>query len=214
MKKGMSLILVLLTLLCFTSYAFASDSPNLNGKPDAFDPGHSNGYFIWQDGKGLHLRATTPGPEHVFSGTISTDGTFEDVFGKSQGVDDGFHVNEDRDKITFTVTTAGGSDGIDLHVSDGSYVGFNLSMNGADVNPANIFIGRDGWHPGSHKFTLRHDGDPEKYRDDRTVIIVDGFYWWDFPGYWGPRWYEHGPGWYGHEPGYWGHGGYGHRNRW
>jgi hypothetical protein len=208
MKRGMSFIIVLLTMLCLTGYAFASDSSRLNGKPDAFDPGHSNGYFIWQDGKGLHLRATTAGPEHVFSGTISTDGTFEDVFGKSQGADDGFHVNGDRDKITFKFTTSGREDGIDLHVSAGSYVGFKLSMDGEDIDPASIFIGSDGWHPGSYKFTLRHDGDPEKYKDDRTVIIVDGFYWWDFPGYWGPGWY--GPR-YG---GYWGHGGYGHRNRW
>jgi hypothetical protein len=208
MKRAMVLIFTLL-MLCFTSYAFASDSPKMDGKPDAFNPGHSNGYFIWQDGKGLHLRTTTPGVEHVFSGTISTDGTFENVFGKSRGADDSFHVNGDHDKITFKFTSTGGSDGIDLHVSDGSYVGFKLSMDEEDVDPANIFIGHDGWHPGSYKFTLRHDGDSEKYRNDRTVIIVDGPYWWDYPGYWGPGWYGHGPG-----PGYWGHGWYGHRNRW
>lgn len=200
MKKGMVLILAFLTMFCFTSYAFASYSPRLDGKPDAFDPGHSNGYFIWQDEKGLHLRTTTPGTEHVFSGTIHTDGTFENVWGKSRGAEDDFHVNEDRNNITFKFTSAGGADCIDLHVAEGSYVRFNLSMDGEDVDPANIFIGNSGWHPGSYKFTLRHDGDPEKYSDDPTVIIVGGSYWWPFPVYW-----DHG---------YWGHGWYGHEHRW
>lgn len=195
MKKGMLFILVLLTIISFTSYAFASYAPRLDGRPDAFDPDHSKGYFIWQDEKGLHIRTTTPGTEHVFSGTIRTDGTFEDVWGKSLGTDDIFHVNEDRDKITFKFTASGGADGIDLHVYDGSYVDFNLSLDGEDADPANIFIGKDGWHPGSYKFTLRHDENPEKYRDDRTVIIIGDPYWWHFHGYWG-------------------HGGYGHWHHW
>lgn len=195
MKKGMILTLLFL-LLCFTNYAFASYSLSLDGRPDAFNPGHSNGYFIWQDKKGLHLRITTSGTKHVFSGTIHTDGTFEDAFEKSRGADDDFHINNDRDKITFKFTTSGEVDSIDLHVYDGSYVRFNLSMDGDDINPSNIFIGSNGWHPGSHKFTLFHDEDSVKYSTDPTVIIAGDFYWWHFPDYWGPP--DWGPGRHGH----------------
>ena len=191
MKKRLVLTFLLLTVFCFTNYAFAAYSPKLDGKPAAFDPGHSKGYFIWQDEKGLHLRTTTPGTKHVFSGTLRTDVTFEDTWGKSHGTDDNFQVNEDRDKITFNFTTCGEADGIDLQVYDGSYVSFNLSLDGEDIDPDRIFIGTDGWHPGSSKFTLRHDKDTAKYNDDCTVIIIGNPYWWHFHGYWGHGWHRH-----------------------
>lgn len=200
MKKVMVLVSVLLTVLCFTGYA-AAYSPKLDGKPDAFEPGRSTGYFIWQDREGLHLRATTDGSRHVFNGTIRTDGTFRDTFGKSKGGDDSFRVSGDRDKITFQFTNLGDTAGMDMYIQDGSYVTFNLSMDGDEVEPASIFIGADGWHPGDHKFTLRQETDRERYSHDRTVIIVGPTFWWHhgyygYWGYWGPGpWHHHGHHW-------------------
>ena len=214
MKRIMAPILVLLTILGFASYAFAASSSTLDGRPTAFNPGGSTGYFIWQDKEGFHLRTTTPGVKHVFSGTINTDGVFVDTFGKSAGIDDSFQVSGDRDKITFQFTNAGDTSGIDLHVKDGTYVTFNLSMDGDRIDLGNIFVGEDGWHPGSNKFTLRHDRDLAKY-DDRTVIIVGGPYWWSYPGYWGPGYNGYwGPGYNGYWGPGWGPGYYGHGHRW
>jgi hypothetical protein len=193
MKPKIVLSLTLLVMLVLAGSALAY-SPRLDGRPAAFEPGGQAGYFIWQDHEGLHLRTTAAGVRHVFSGTIRTDGAYEDTFGKATGVDDTVQVNENRDKITFQFTNSGDTSGIDLHVRGGTYVSFNLAMDGDDVSPAAIFIGAEGWHPGDHKFTLRQDPDPEKYRDDRTIIVIGGPYWWHAPRYWGPG----GPG--GHGP--------------
>lgn len=189
MNRKIGLVLILLTLFCVNSYAFASYSPKIEGKPIVFNPGNSLGYFMWQDKDGFHLRTTTLGTEHVFSGTIHTNGRFENVFGKTSGAADYSHVNEDWDKITFKFTNLGGESGIDLFLKGGTYVTFDLFMDDDHINPENIFIGSDGWHPGSFKFTLKHDGDNDK---DNTIFIIDKGFWWG----WGPPhgYWRHGPG--------------------
>lgn len=185
------MILALLIVLCFASYAFAAQLPRLDGKPAAFKPGNSQGYFIWQDKEGLHVRTTTSERNHVFSGTIRTDGLFEDVFGKN---DDYFYVSDKRNKITFQFTDVGGSSGIDLYLKDGTYVTFVLSVDGDESNTNDIFIGEDGWHPASYKFTIRRDEDVDQHSDERTVVIVGrpGIDWELGAGPWP---HLHWPGW-------------------
>ncbi|MBP2643501.1 MAG: hypothetical protein H6Q67_1388 [Firmicutes bacterium] len=190
-SKKVVLVIVLLVIICFTSYALASYSPRLSGKPEAYHPGSCLGYFIWQDNDGLHLRTASPETKHVFSGSVRTNGIFEDTFEKSPRDGDSFHVNEGRDKITFQFTNIGDTAGIDLHVTDGTYVTFNLSMDGDPIDPDLIFIGGDGWHPGTHKFTFRHDGDPQNYSDDQSIIIIGGPSWWWYD--WNPI-FDPGPG--------------------
>lgn len=188
------LLLALLTVFCFTGYA-AAYSPKLDGRPDGLEPGRNTGYFIWQDKNGLHVRTTTDGSRHVFSGTIRTDGEFRDTFGKSKGGDDAFRVSGDRDKITFRFTNLGDMAGIDVFIEGGTYVTFNLSMDGDEADPAAIFVGGDGWHPGDHKFTFRQEGDRERYSHDRTVIIIGPSFWWRHHGYyWDYHWGYWGPG--------------------
>lgn len=198
MKRVMVIVLVLLAMVGYSGYA-AAYSPKLDGRPDAYEPGRSTGYFIWQDKEGLHLRTTTDGSRHVFSGTVRTDGAFRETFGRSKGGDDSFKVSGDRDKVTFQFTLLGDTAGIDMFIEDGTYVTFNLSMDGDEVDPASVFIGGDGWHPGDHKFTFRQESERERYRHDRTVIIVGPSFWWyhghyGYWGYWGPyhhhRWHH------------------------
>lgn len=190
MKRWKLLFTTLLVMLCFTSYAFASNVARFDGKPTAFDPGKSVGYFLWQDKDGMHLRITSTENVHSFSGTIRTDGSFKNVFGKSQGGDDDyFHVNKNSDKLTFNFTTTADAGGIDFNISDGTYVNFKLSIDGEDINPEKIFIGKEGWHPISNEITIEYDEHHKKEKEDQTVIILDGGYLW-------PDW--HRPG---HRPG-------------
>ncbi|MBP2650149.1 MAG: hypothetical protein H6Q74_974 [Firmicutes bacterium] len=188
MKKGRIITFILLIIFCFTSYAFAAYSPRLDGKPEQLIDKNTTGYFLWQDRKGLHIRAIATGTPHVFSGSIKTDGDFVDIFSKAPGADDYSNVNNDNDKITFQLTALNQEAGIDLHVNGGTYVTFNLSIDGQDIDPNQIFIGGDSWHPASHKFTFsqrNHHGYPD---DDRTVIFVDPGFWWPF------LWLDPGPG--------------------
>jgi hypothetical protein len=189
MKRKIGLVLLLLTLFWVHSYAFASYSTNFEGKPKLFNPGNSLGYFMWQDKDGFHLRTTSSGMEHVFSGTIHTNGRFENIFGKTSETNDYSRVNEEWDKITFKFTNSGRESGIDLSLKGGTYITFDLFMDDNPMNPENIFIGSDGWHPGSFKFTLQHDGSKNR---DNTIFIINDDLWWG----WGPPhgYLGHGPG--------------------
>lgn len=178
MKSIMKLVLSVLMLICFSGSAFAAYSLKLDGQPDELVPGESLGYFMWQDKDGLHLRTTAPGTVHTFSGVIRTNGRFGDITGKLTGPDDYFRINQDRSEITFTITTEKGEPGLDLSLNGGTYVKFDLSIDGAPADPQAIYIGRQGWHPSSHSFTLSHAGNKETDSHDRTIIIVDGGFWW------------------------------------
>lgn len=186
MKRNFAILWAAVILFCFAGYANAA-SVNFEGRPSQLDAGKSSGYFIWQDKEGLHIRARAAEDQHTFSGEIRTDGAFEGVFGKMNGKDDYVKVDNDRDKIRFQFTTLTEETGIDLYVNRGTYVKFNLSLDGDPMNPGNIFIGSENWHPESYKFTIMHDEDKRTGNDDQTVIIIDGGFWW----HWGP---PHGPG--------------------
>lgn len=202
MKYVARMMVIAFVLICLSGYALAAQSPKLDGQPTMFNPGKSTGYFMWQDNEGLHLR-TTSETKHVFSGVIRTNGRFENVFGKMTETDDYARVNRNRNEISFTFTTAGGEAGVDLALNGGTYIKFDLAMDGEGADPVSIFIGRDGWHPGDYKFTLRNDGDKNSDNNDRTIIIVDGGFWWGWtfphhpyrhPGP-GPKPAEPGRGW-------------------
>jgi len=175
MKKKFSIFLVFIAIVCFPAIAFMSWGPSYEGEPDMLNPNHIIGAFVWHDTSGFHLRTTTTGDKHTFTGTIHTNGHF-------LGVDDRFFRDKDyyhyidQDTIEVQFTTEGRTVGIDLDVADGDYMAFEINMDGNKISPMEIFIGHSGWHPGDYKFTLDRQ---THYYDDRSVVIVH-------------------PGWYGH----------------
>lgn len=178
MKKWKLLVLTLLAGFYFTSNAFAAYSSNLDERPTAFESEESIGYFLWQDKDGLHLRITSTGLPHVFSGTIRTDGRFENILGKYLGNhDDYFDVSKSENKITYHFITAQQEKGIDLQLSYGSYMKFSLDFDGDPIDSEKIFIGKDGWHPARNEFTLQQDEDYSKYIDQGNIYIIGGGFW-------------------------------------
>jgi len=178
MKKTFAFLLVFLAVICVPATAFMAWGPSYDGEPDALNPHHISGAFVWHDSSGFHLRTTTTGDEHTFTGTIHTNGHF-------LGIDDRFFKNKDyyhykdQDTIEFQFTTDGRTVGIDFDVADGDFIAFEIYMDGNKISPLQIFVGHNGWHPGDYKFTL--DRQPNYY-EDRNVVIVH------------PGWYGHG-GW-------------------
>ena len=154
MKKLTALVIMAFILVAFSSYALAW-SPRLQGEPEQFRPGDSRGVFIWHDRDGLHLRTTTKGKEHVFSGVIRTDGHFRDVHGVRTEGGDCIRLDRDRNSMTFRFQTAGGIDGVDFRVKGGDRVYFDLYMDGRKIDTRRIYIGRNGWHPQDNTFVLQ-----------------------------------------------------------
>ncbi|TWH48777.1 hypothetical protein [Sporomusa sp. KB1] len=185
MKKWRILFITLLGVFCFCSSAFAASFPQkFDDRPLELIPGKIIGYFLWQDKEGVHLRMTTDGSTHNFSGTISTDGNFEDVFGKyNKDNNDCFQINKKGKEITYKFTTSGDERAIDFHISKGRYVNFRLSMDESDVDPKYIIIGKDGWHPISNEVVLRY----KRYSDheEPNVVILEQDIWWPY------RYYHH-----------------------
>jgi len=193
-KKGVSIVFAVLMVISLTGYAFAAPFLHWEDKPDALRPGNSQGYFIWRDQQGVHIRITTSGKLHVFSGMVRTDGEFKDVFGKTDCHDDYFHVEGRQKRIVFRFTSTGDVAGLDFHVQDGKKLSFSLSMDGEEINPNSIYIGAEGWHPESNKFTI--DGERPGYPDDnegQTIIVFDGP--WGSPPGPGPWHHRPWPGW-------------------
>ncbi len=188
MKKWLSVILLAALTLGSASLTLAAWPSNFEGKPVKLLDGPNEGYFIWSDKDGLHLRVKTKGEAHVFSGRIYTNGNFDNILVKTFHDQDNFD-NSGPNEIRFRLTATDKFAGIDFYVTEGQYVDFDLSMDGHKVDANRVFIGRDGWHPGDSKFTILCS-DGERPERSRTVIIFDG---WDRPEFGpGPR-RPHGP---------------------
>lgn len=195
MKKLLVFLFGFFIFLSCNHVALAADSPKIEGKPSAFVAGHSSGYFIWQDKDGLHLRTTTAGEKHIFSGSIHTDGKFQDVLESSQDTTNDFTIAPERNTIDFKFTTTGNVDSIDLNAHKATYVRFTLSTDNVNADPSTIFIGSTNWHPNNFKFTISQDDDSLEMGDNNAaVVIVDRPFWgWNdyYAGFYGPRhWHD------------------------
>jgi len=181
-KKWLVVALTGLFLLTLAGSAFAwSGKADIGGKPDQLYSGSSKGYYIWQDEHGFHLWTATRAEGHVFSGVIRTDGQFTRVRGHRLEEGDSFKVYSDirekswfetgqkggnhfaiggrevdylADKLRFRFDTAGGSDGLNFHLENASYLDFDLFIDGRPIHPREIYIGDSSWHPLSHNFRL------------------------------------------------------------
>ncbi|MCX7781210.1 MAG: hypothetical protein N2491_09925 [Negativicutes bacterium] len=153
MKRLSAVMVFLFTMVALSGYALAWPG-HLEGKPDAFRPGDTRGYFIWHDDNGMHLRTTTRGHERIFTGVIRTDGKFVNVDDFKMEGNDRIRVSRDRDTIWFRLSTAGAVDGLNFRIKGGDYVHFELYMDGHRIDRKEIFLGDRGWHPRSSSFTI------------------------------------------------------------
>jgi hypothetical protein len=108
----------------------------LHGQPD-MGAGDGVGYWLWKDDKGLHLRTTTRGQEHVFSGTIRTapESSFEhvtEVRFEDTAQNHDRMVQADDDLIRFRFHTWDGTDGVDFQL-DGPGFCVQLADAGAEA---------------------------------------------------------------------------------
>ncbi|VBB08138.1 Hypothetical protein LUCI_3403 [Lucifera butyrica] len=176
MKKSVVFLLILLSILYLPATALMAWAPNYEGEPDILNPNHISGAFVWHDYNGFHLRTTTVGDKHTFTGTIHTNGHFQNVDDRFFRDKDYYHLS-DRDTVDFQFTTTGRTVGIDFDIADGDYLSLEIYMDGHKISPMDIYVGKDGWHPGKYKFTLNR---LPYYYDERVVIVHPRWH-----GYWG-----------------------------
>lgn len=128
--------------------------PNwFQGEPTLLTPGGATGYYIWHDADGLSLRTTSHTGENHFSGRLTTDGAFRGVTLARPETGDGLAM-VGPDHLRFSFHTHQHLDGIDFHIEGGSWVRFDLELNGSPIGPRRIFVGRFNQHPGDNTFTI------------------------------------------------------------
>ncbi|HBF39192.1 MAG TPA: hypothetical protein DDW50_17965, partial [Firmicutes bacterium] len=179
MKKWLTLILAVIFMFCFANFAFAFWPDNMEGEPTPLLQQYLEGYFIWNDSSGFHLKvATANGAKHIFTGVIGTDGRIENLMTQTFDPDD-YSRLIDHDTLKFRLTASNQISAMNFNVWYGHSMRFELSMDGRKIDVNNIYIGRDGWHPNSAAFFLEYDEDHVDYPEHEHIIFN---WWWPVPG--------------------------------
>jgi hypothetical protein len=108
--------LVVLASLALAAAALgAAQGRFWEGRPE-FVKGEAKGYFIWNDPDGWHIRWTTRGERHVFSGKVACDGRFAEVKAVAREKADFIKKTSDS-AIEFDAVAAGDLDGFDFRTT-------------------------------------------------------------------------------------------------
>jgi hypothetical protein len=150
--------------------ARADEDINAWGRPD-FEKGDVVKVALWRDDDGWHIRWTTAGHKHRFSGWIGArEGEFTAIRAVRVERGDWARVSPNDKRLVFDTTTDGGVDGFDFR-SDGKQFTFKVEVDGED-RPERVFIGKNERNPKGIPFTLdkweshpRGEGDRERDRD-------------------------------------------------
>ncbi len=165
MKKTLTFLLLTAALVVST-IALANQGRYWRGRP-AFTAGQAKGYFIWNDSNGWHVRWTTKGRKHVFSGTITCDGAFLHAKAVSKDRKD-FIKKTAADTIRFDAVAHGGMDGVDFRLSPSTRtLTFDLTVDGHRASPQEVRIGRHKKRPASVPFTIQRESRALKHATEK-----------------------------------------------
>ena len=154
----MKRILIVLATVAVAFFALATSAlawqSRIEGMPRSFEAGSTGGYYFWHDGAGLHLWTTDPeGVDSHYTGTITTDGAFEDLSLEHPESDDSVTANG-TGTLTFNLHTASGIDGLNVKVHGGTLVRLDLHRDGYQTGVDHIFLGAYSVHPDHDPFTV------------------------------------------------------------
>ncbi len=130
----------------------------VTGTPTVY-PNLPNGFYIGANADGVFSlevthRESNPLVFYRFSGTVTTDGIFNDVNGIRLEKNDKYSVSADKHSLTFSFKNVGHIDGISFLPMCGSMISFNLSIKSAPAATSKINLGVPSTNPSSNPFTF------------------------------------------------------------
>jgi len=118
----------------------------VQGQPERLHAGSTDGYYVWHDRYGWHLRTTTPQRSpHVFTGRIVSSDNIRSVTMVRDENDD--RVSVSGHTLSFRFVTYNGIDGVNFRVGCTESVAFELRQGGSLIPAYRIFLGRYGRAP-------------------------------------------------------------------
>jgi len=141
--------------------AHAEEPDALAGTPE-LRPDARVGYYLWRDEDGINLRTHGSRDPLHFVAVLRTDGVFRDVEGVANERRDGFRVIDHGHTLILDVQTSGGLDGVNFRVHGGTWLGFDLEIDGRQAPTDHIFLGSMRSHPDSNPWRVQlGDGRPQ-----------------------------------------------------
>jgi hypothetical protein len=142
-----------LTLFVAITSSALAWAPWVNGQPPQLGAG-AEGYFVWHNDDGWHMRTHATPAGRVFNGRLHTDGTFVDVQPVRAESTEQLAVVDGGRTLVFRLVTFDHYDGIDFRIDGGTHLRAYLEQNGLWSPRRDIYIGGAGTHPLTNPFTL------------------------------------------------------------
>jgi hypothetical protein len=131
--------------LSFAAVAAPEKKIDPSGQP-AFQAGKDTGFYVWVDGRTLHLRWTAKDKPTLFTGSVVLSGGAGDIK-RINALAGGWVDKKDENNVFFSATATTGLDGADIALLGGGTALLDVYIDGtvADVNMVNI--GASNAHP-------------------------------------------------------------------
>ncbi len=128
-------------------------NPALLGVPSKLQAGAPAGVYIWTDGRTIHLRTynnlTTP---VRFSGSVSANTSMPTA--RFYLEPDADSVSVGRSAVSFSFASAYDLDALRFDGRCVRSLTFRLFLNGAPINPAQVFLGANSVNPSTSSFVI------------------------------------------------------------
>jgi hypothetical protein len=125
----------------------------LEGRPSSLRAGISYGVYVWHDADALHLRTSASTYyNHVFSGTIVTDGAIVNLHLVETEEDDSVYVSPNGRTLTYSMHTYDGIDGFVYAIAGGTYQKVSAYNNGNLMEVQNLHLGVNAVNPEFNPF--------------------------------------------------------------
>ncbi len=151
-----------------------SSRPNLlsdgswKGRPGTNFAEGSDGYFVWVDDGGWHVRWATKGKKAAFTGSVEVDGNVQEFQAVQKDKKDTIKKTRDNE-VTWNATAHDGVDGFDFRLSKSvNYLTFILRQDGRPAQRDRVKLGEKKKNPGGVPFTIDRRRDAVKDKDKDT----------------------------------------------
>jgi hypothetical protein len=126
----------------------------VRGAPE-IEPNKVVGFYLWADKDGLHLRWTTDGTAHLFSGRLDLDKPLKELV-RVREVAGGWARMHGNRVVMFSSTSRGAVDGLDLVIPAGRKVRLEIQVDGKDPLPEQVLLGAKGNNPKGFPLTITY----------------------------------------------------------